>query len=142
MVRPGESIPVDGVVHSGKSAIDESVFTGESLPVDKTPGDPVTAATMNQSGMLTIEATHIGSETALARLIQLVQTTQQSKPPIQRAADAVTNVFVPVVTGIAVTTFLVWWFLIGQASPRQCSASLLSSSQPALVHWDLRPQPR
>ena len=113
LVRPGESIPVDGVVRSGKSAIDESVFTGESMPVDKTPGDPVTAATMNQSGMLTIEATHIGTETALARLIELVQTTQQSKPPIQRAADAVTNVFVPVVTGIAVGTFLVWWFLIG-----------------------------
>ena len=113
LVRPGESIPVDGVVQSGKSAIDESVFTGESLPVDKTPGDPVTAATMNQSGMLTIEATHIGAETALARLVQLVQTTQQGKPPIQRAADAVTNVFVPVVTGIAVVTFLVWWFLVG-----------------------------
>ena len=113
LVRPGESIPVDGVVRSGISAIDESVFTGESLPVDKTSGDPVTAATMNQSGMLTIEATHIGAETALARLVQLVQTTQQSKPPIQRAADAVTNVFVPVVTGIAVVTFLVWWFLIG-----------------------------
>ncbi len=113
LVRPGESIPVDGVVQSGKSAVDESVFTGESLPVDKTPGDPVTAATMNQSGMLTIEATHIGAETALARLVQLVQTTQQGKPPIQRAADAVTNVFVPVVTGIAVVTFLVWWFLVG-----------------------------
>ena len=113
LVRPGESIPVDGVVRSGKSAIDESVFTGESLPVDKILGDPVTAATMNQSGMLTIEATHIGAETALARLVQLVETTQQSKPPIQRAADAVTNVFVPVVTGIAVVTFLVWWFLIG-----------------------------
>ncbi len=114
LVRPGESIPVDGVVCSGKSAIDESVFTGESLPVDKTSGDPVTAATMNQSGMLTIEATHVGTETALARLVQLVQTTQQSKPPIQRAADAVTNVFVPVVSGIAVLTFLVWWFLIGE----------------------------
>ncbi|MDE0425884.1 MAG: heavy metal translocating P-type ATPase [Candidatus Poribacteria bacterium] len=113
LVRPGESIPVDGVVRSGKSAIDESVFTGESMPVDKTPGDPVTAATMNQSGMLTMEATHIGTETALARLIELVQTTQQSKPPIQRAADAVTNVFVPVVTGIAIVTFLVWWFLVG-----------------------------
>ncbi|RKU39576.1 copper-translocating P-type ATPase [Candidatus Poribacteria bacterium] len=113
LVRPGESIPVDGVVRSGKSAIDESVFTGESLPVDKVPGDAVTAATMNQSGMLTMEATHIGAETALARLIELVQTTQQSKPPIQRAADAVTNVFVPVVTGIAVVTFLVWWFLVG-----------------------------
>ena len=114
IVRPGESIPVDGVVRSGESAIDESVFTGESLPVDKVPGDPVTAATMNQSGMLTIEATHVGTETALSRLIQLVYTTQQSKPPIQRAADAVTNVFVPIVTGIAVVTFLVWWFLLGE----------------------------
>ncbi len=113
LVRPGESIPVDGVVRSGKSAIDESIFTGESLPVDKIPGDSVTAATMNHSGMLTIEATHIGAETALARLVQLVQVTQQSKPPIQRAADAVTNVFVPVVTGIAVVTFFVWWFFIG-----------------------------
>ncbi|MCE2413597.1 copper-translocating P-type ATPase [Candidatus Poribacteria bacterium] len=113
LVRPGESIPVDGVVRSGKSAIDESVFTGESLPVDKGPGDLVTVATMNQSGMLTMEATHIGAETALARLVQLVHTTQQSKPPIQRAADAVTNVFVPVVSGIAIVTFLVWWFLIG-----------------------------
>ena len=113
VVRPGESIPVDGVVRSGDSAIDESVFTGESLPVDKTPGDPVTAATMNQSGMLTIEATRVGAETALSRLIQLVYTTQQSKPPIQRAADAVTNVFVPIVTAIAVVTFFVWWFVIG-----------------------------
>ncbi len=114
LVRPGESIPVDGVVRSGNSAIDESVFTGESLPVDKTPGDPVTAATMNQSGMLTIEATHVGTETALSRLVQLVYTTQQGKPPIQRAADAVTNVFVPVVSGIAILTFLVWWFVLGE----------------------------
>ena len=114
LVRPGESIPVDGVVRSGKSAIDESVFTGESLPVDKVPGDPVTAATMNHSGMLTIEATHVGAETALSRLVQLVHTTQQSKPPIQRAADAVTNVFVPVVTGLAIVTFLVWWFPLGE----------------------------
>ena len=113
VVRPGESIPVDGIVRSGESAIDESVFTGESLPVDKTPGDPVTAATMNQSGMLTMEATHIGAETALARLVQLVYTTQQSKPPIQRVVDAVTNVFVPIVTAIAVVTFLAWWFLLG-----------------------------
>lgn len=113
IVRPGESIPVDGVVHSGESAIDESVFTGESLPVDKGPGDPVTAATMNQSGMLTIGATHVGAETALSRLVQLVYTTQQSKPPIQRVVDAVTNVFVPIVTGIAIVTFLVWWFLLG-----------------------------
>ena len=113
LVRPGESIPVDGVVRSGNSAIDESVFTGESLPVDKGPGDLVTAATMNQSGMLTIEATHVGTETSLSRLVQLVHTTQRSRPPIQRAADAVTNVFVPLVSSIAIVTFLVWWFILG-----------------------------
>ncbi len=113
IVRPGESVPVDGVVRSGESAIDESVFTGESLPVDKVLGDPVTAATMNQSGMLTIEATHVGAEMALSRLVQLVYSTQQGKPPIQRVADAVTNVFVPVVAAIAVVTFLVWWLVIG-----------------------------
>ena len=113
VVRPGESIPVDGVVRDGVSAIDESLFTGESVPVDKTKGDSVASATINQSGMLTIEATGVGSETALARLVQLVKTTQQSKAPIQRTADAVASVFVPVVLGIAAVTFLVWWFLIG-----------------------------
>lgn len=114
LVRPGESIPVDGVVREGESAVDESIFTGESLPVDKTAGSAVTAATINQSGLLTIEATRVGSETALARLIQLVQATQQSKAPIQRIADAVASVFVPVVIGIAFVTFLTWWFLVGE----------------------------
>ncbi|RKU26980.1 hypothetical protein C6495_16640 [Candidatus Poribacteria bacterium] len=114
LVRPGESIPVDGVVCEGESAVDESIFTGESLPVDKTAGSAVTAATINQSGLLTIEATRVGSETALARLIQLVQATQQSKAPIQRIADAVASVFVPVVIGIAFVTFLTWWLLVGE----------------------------
>ncbi len=113
IVRPGESIPVDGVVREGESAVDESIFTGESLPVDKKQGSEVTAATINQSGMLTIEATRVGSETALARLIQLVQATQQSKAPIQRAADAVASVFVPIVIGIAFVTFFAWWLLVG-----------------------------
>ena len=113
VVRPGESIPVDGVVCEGISAVDESLFTGESIPVDKSEGDSVASATINQSGILTIEATRVGSETALARLIQLVQATQQSKAPIQRTADAVASVFVPVVLGIAAVTFLVWLFLIG-----------------------------
>ncbi len=114
LVRPGESIPVDGIVREGSSAVDESVFTGESIPVDKSVDDTVTSATINQSGMLTIEATRVGSETALARLVQLVQQTQQSKAPIQRTADAVASVFVPVVLCIAAITFFVWLFLVGE----------------------------
>ena len=114
LVRPGESIPVDGIVREGSSAVDESLFTGESIPVDKSLDDTVASATINQSGLLTIEATRIGSETSLARLIQLVQATQQSKAPIQRTADAVASVFVPVVLGIAVLTFLLWWFVIDE----------------------------
>ena len=115
LVRPGESIPVDGTVQEGSSAVDESLFTGESVPVDKTVGDTVSSATINQSGMLTIEATRVGSDTSLARLVQLVQQTQQSKAPIQRTADAVASVFVPAVLCIAVVTFIVWWFIPGQA---------------------------
>ena len=118
IVRPGESMPVDGTVREGSSAVDESLFTGESMPVDKTVGDNVASATINQSGMLEIEATRVGSETALARLVQLVQATQQSKAPIQRTADAVASVFVPVVLCISVMTFLVWWFLPGQGFHR------------------------
>ena len=112
IVRPGESMPVDGIVREGSSAVDESLFTGESMPVDKTVGDTVSSATINQSGMLTIAATRVGSETSLARLVQLVQQTQQSKAPIQRTADAVASVFVPIVLCVAVVTFLVWWFLV------------------------------
>ncbi len=114
LVRPGESIPVDGIVREGSSAVDESVFTGESIPVDKSVDDTVTSATINQSGMLKIEATRVGSETALARLVQLVQQTQQSKAPIQRTADAVASVFVPVVLCIAAITFFMWLFLVGE----------------------------
>lgn len=114
IVRPGESMPVDGIVHEGSSAVDESLFTGESVPVDKTVGDTVSSATINQSGMLTIAATRVGSETSLARLVQLVQQTQQSKAPIQRTADAVASVFVPIVLCIAVATFIVWWIIPGQ----------------------------
>ncbi len=114
IVRPGESMPVDGIVSEGSSAVDESLFTGESMPVDKTVGDTVASATINQSGMLTIEATHVGTDTSLAKLVQLVQQTQQSKAPIQRTADAVASVFVPIVLAIAAVTFFVWWFLPAQ----------------------------
>ncbi|MDW8100744.1 MAG: heavy metal translocating P-type ATPase [Anaerolineae bacterium] len=112
LVRPGEKIPVDGIVIEGHSAVDESMLTGESLPVDKKPGDPVIGATLNRQGMLKVEATRVGAETALAQIIRLVQEAQGSKAPIQRLADQVSGVFVPVVIAIAVATLLVWWLVL------------------------------
>jgi Cu+-exporting ATPase len=111
IVRPGEKIPVDGLVVEGRSAVDESMLTGESLPVDKKPGDAVIGATLNNQGMLKFEATKVGRETALAQIIRLVQEAQGSKAPIQRLADQVSAIFVPVVLGLAALTFLGWYFL-------------------------------
>ncbi|MGE5673393.1 MAG: heavy metal translocating P-type ATPase [Mycobacterium leprae] len=108
IVRPGERIPVDGVVTAGASAVDESMLTGESLPVDKKPGDQVTGATINKNGALTFEATRVGKETALAQIVKLVEDAQGSKAPIQKLADQIAEVFVPAVVAIAVITFLVW----------------------------------
>jgi len=113
VVRPGERIPVDGVVLSGASAVDESMLTGESIPVDKLPGDQVIGATINKQGLLRIQATRVGKETALAQIIRLVEETQGSKAPIQKLADRVAGVFVPVVIAIAGVTFLVWYFALG-----------------------------
>ncbi len=110
IVRPGEKIPVDGVVVDGRSAIDESMLTGESLPVEKKPGDPVIGATLNKLGMLKFEATKVGRETALAQIIKLVEDAQGSKAPIQKLADQVSAVFVPIVIGIALLTFVGWYF--------------------------------
>jgi Cu+-exporting ATPase len=109
-VRPGEKIPVDGRIREGHSAVDESMLTGESLPVDKNPGDEVIGATLNKSGSFLFEATRVGEETALAQIIRLVEQAQGSKAPIQRLADKVAGIFVPVVMGIAVVTFLIWFF--------------------------------
>ena len=116
LVRPGEKIPVDGVVMEGRSAVDESVLTGESLPVEKKPGDPVIGATLNKLGLLKFEATKVGKETALAQIIKLVEDAQGSKAPIQKLADQVSAVFVPVVIGIALLTFAGWYFF-GPALP-------------------------
>jgi P-type Cu+ transporter len=110
LVRPGEKIPVDGVVVEGRSAVDESMLTGESLPVEKKPGDPVIGATLNKLGLLKFEATKVGRETALAQIIRLVEEAQGSKAPIQKLADQVSAVFVPAVLGIAALTFLGWYF--------------------------------
>lgn len=107
-VRPGESIPTDGEVVHGASAVDESMLTGESMPVEKGPGDGVTGATLNRSGALTIRATRVGSDTALARIVRMVQEAQASKPPIQRLADRVAAIFVPAVLVVAAVTFWVW----------------------------------
>jgi len=111
LVRPGEKIPVDGVVVEGRSATDESMLTGESLPVEKGPGDPLIGATLNKLGMLKFEATKVGKETALAQIVRLVEEAQGSKAPIQKLADQVSAIFVPVVIGIAAVTFLVWYFV-------------------------------
>ncbi len=110
LVRPGEKIPVDGVVVEGRSAVDESMLTGESLPVAKGPGDPVIGATLNKLGLLKFEATKVGKETALAQIIRLVEEAQGSKAPIQQLADKISAVFVPIVIAIAVLTFLGWYF--------------------------------
>ena len=112
LVRPGEKIPVDGVVMEGRSAVDESMLTGESLPVEKGPGNPVIGATLNKLGLLKFEATKVGKETALAQIIRLVEQAQGSKAPIQKLADRVSAVFVPAVLAIAALTFLVWYFVI------------------------------
>jgi Cu+-exporting ATPase len=116
LVRPGEKIPVDGVVVEGRSAVDESMLTGESLPVEKKPGDPVIGATLNKLGLLKFEATKVGRETALAQIIRLVEEAQGSKAPIQKLADQVSAVFVPIVLGIAALTFL-GWYLFGPPLP-------------------------
>jgi copper-transporting P-type ATPase V len=112
-VRPGEKIPTDGEITDGASAVDESMLTGESVPVEKAVGDPVTGATVNTSGVLTVRATRVGAETALAQIVRLVEDAQASKGHIQRLADRVAGVFVPVVIAIALTTFT-GWALIAQ----------------------------
>ncbi len=113
LVRAGEKIPVDGEVIEGEAAVDESMLTGESLPVDKTNGDEVSGATINSSGRLLVRATRVGSETVLSQIVRLVEEAQADKAPIQRLADAVSNIFVPAVILISLVTFLVWTLVVG-----------------------------
>ena len=121
-VRPGESIPVDGVVLEGASAVDESALTGESLPVEKTAGDTVNAATVNRTGSFTFRATRVGADTSLAKIIQLVEDANATKAPIARLADKVAGVFVPVVFVISAVTFVVWMALTGSVNEALTSA--------------------
>ncbi|MGG3894135.1 heavy metal translocating P-type ATPase [Geobacillus stearothermophilus] len=110
VVKPGEKIPVDGTVIAGASSVDESMITGESIPVDKKEGDYVIGATMNTNGVLTIRAEKVGKDTALANIIKIVEEAQGSKAPIQRMADVISGIFVPIVVGIAVVAFMIWYF--------------------------------
>ena len=121
-VRPGESIPVDGVVLEGSSAVDESALTGESIPVEKTAGDTVSAATVNRTGSFTFRATRVGADTSLAKIIQLVEDANATKAPIARMADKVAGVFVPVVFVISAVTFAVWMALTGSINEALTSA--------------------
>ena len=129
VVRPGESIPVDGVVLEGTSAVNESALTGESVPVDKTPGDAVSAATVNQSGFLRCRATRVGEDTTLSQIIQMVSDAAATKAPIAKIADQVSGVFVPAVIGIALVTTIVWLLIgkpVGYALARGISVLVIS----------------
>jgi P-type Cu+ transporter len=115
LVRPGEKVPVDGVLTQGSSTLDESMLTGESMPVQKKLGDAVIGATLNRTGSFQFRATRVGKDTALAQIVRLVQEAQGSKAPVQRLVDRVSAVFVPVAIVIAIMTFLVWWLVTGDA---------------------------
>lgn len=125
VVKPGEKVPVDGVIVEGNSAVDESMLTGESIPVDKKPGDKVIGATINKNGMLKFEAMRVGKDTALAQIIKVVEEAQGSKAPIQRLADAISGYFVPVVVVIAAGTFAVWYFWL---DPGMIARALLNAT--------------
>lgn len=120
-VKPGEKVPVDGVIFEGRSALDESMITGESIPVDKTVGDVVIGSTINKNGFLKVKATKVGKDAALAQIIKVVEEAQGTKAPIQRLADVISGVFVPIVVGIAIVTFLVWYFVV---SPGEFAVAL------------------
>ncbi len=129
VVRPGESVPVDGIVLEGSSALDESALTGESIPVDKTAGDTVSAATINQSGFITCEATRVGEDTTLSQIIKMVSDASASKAPIAKIADKVSGVFVPIVITIALITMIVWLILgegVGIALARGIAVLVIS----------------
>ena len=126
LVRPGEKIPVDGVVRGGRTAVDESMLTGEPTPVAKAPGDEVVGATFNTTGAITVEATRVGRDTALAQIVRLVEEAQGSRAPVQRLADRIAGVFVPVVIAVAIAAFVIWFDFGPSPGPVYATVVLVS----------------
>ncbi len=135
IVKPGEKIPVDGKIIKGMTAIDESMLTGESIPVEKNVDDTVIGSTMNKNGTITMTATKVGGDTALANIIKVVEEAQSSKAPIQRLADIISGYFVPIVVGIALLIFIVWITLVtpGTFEPALVSISVLVIACPCAL---------
>lgn len=126
IVRPGEKIPVDGEIIEGQSAVDESMLTGESIPIDKVPGDLVIGATINKNGSLHLKASNVGKDTALAQIVKVVEDAQGSKADIQRLADKISGVFVPIVIVIAAATFFIWYFVVTSGDFRSSLIPMIS----------------
>ncbi|TDQ36265.1 heavy metal translocating P-type ATPase [Aureibacillus halotolerans] len=126
IVRPGERIPVDGTIQQGRSAVDESMITGESIPADKAQGDSVIGSTVNMNGVLRIQATKVGRDTALSQIVRIVEDAQGSKADIQRIADKVSGIFVPVVVLIAAVTFMIWFFIVDPGNVRAAVVPLIT----------------
>src|SRR5713226_5897704 len=133
VVRPGEKIPVDGIVLSGLSSVDESMITGESIPVEKIVGESLIGATINQRGLLRMQATKVGADTVLASIVRIVEQAQGSKAPIQRLADTISSIFVPVVLVIASLTFLGWAIVGNVTSASTNAATMAASSNPWII---------
>ncbi|MCM3490178.1 heavy metal translocating P-type ATPase [Alkalihalophilus marmarensis] len=126
IIKPGEKVPVDGELIEGRSAIDESMITGESIPVDKSIGDSVIGATINKNGSIKVKATKVGRDTALSQIVKVVEEAQGSKADIQRLVDKVSGIFVPVVVAIAIATFLIWYFIVAPGDLRQALIPMIS----------------
>jgi Cu+-exporting ATPase len=141
IVRPGERIPVDGIVMEGRTSVDEALLTGESEPRERAPGDVVHGGTMNGNGSITIETTGVGADSALGRIAEAVRRARGTKAPIQRLADRVSAVFVPIVIGIALATFVAWLVFSGDATAALSHAIACSSSL-ARARWGWRRRPR
>jgi P-type Cu+ transporter len=140
VIRPGEKVATDGVVQDGRSSVDRSLLTGESVPIEVGPGDQVAGATVNVEGRLVVRASRVGADTALAQIVRLVEAAQGSKAPVQRLADRVAGVFVPVVLAVAALT-LAGWLVTGNSAGEAVAAAVavLIVACPARSAWPPRP---